>query len=777
MCSPTTKMRRWPVALLLLWTERAVASTTDSFVEDVIAERLQTNIDRLMQTPFIPLQYTAESHRMGFLSTASTEDVRQMLYEQTLASGAGVSDIDMVYAGLEDGRFVGYFSAESYTYGADSASDPDLRWDPYSLDAIDATCAAAKSCSDGTSTDQTACEAADCSGAACVWGYHPCRKESDWTLAASCPTAERHGSCHAHGTDTADLDEAACALVPHSFWHDPCTVEGCCDSALRIYYATSRAARGEPTSFSRWRLYDPRMRPWYREAISAWHSDQRQMGWSSVYVFSTSQQLGLTAMMTTYDPASGSPDGVFAVDFELATISSIIKDSLSGTADAFAYIVETSEGSSQYGLTKGLIIGSSSDEPVMVSASSLDRLGSCSDGSSADRSTCEAVDCDGNPCVWAECTVSDCRLRATGSQHPAVAASAAALERKGWPANEFVTEGTDAVGWEAYTQTYTGDHGLSWLVVTGISRTCKVCDTWSSKNGACTQCVPVPGQIDCPCCSPGTYNYRQGASSTSCIACDTLAIPTVKPPLSRVTPEALLLPQACPGGLPGEAVVIPYAGLWVHQRADGTPELLACENANACAQGNVSTWITGADGGVCGANYEGFLCRECIDGYAKVAGFCVECDGFNFLMFAQSVLYNFVIAFALLHVSTIAVVSSSEFKQIWYKVSQASQGTVSFGDKLKQANACVQVDVHETGFLDEDGVIAVLELLGVGDANTIGSELVERLGRDPPYFYSPYQAPRHQGSLTGEALLRTPYCPCTDDESAFYGRGLDHSHA
>jgi predicted ATP-dependent serine protease len=83
--------------------------------------------------------------------------------------------------------------------------------------------------------------------------------------------------------------------------------------------------------------------------------------------------------------------------------------------------------------------------------------------------------------------------------------------------------------------------------------------------------------------------------------------------------------------------------------------------------------MAGADGGVCGAEYEGFMCRECIDGYAKVAGFCVECDSFNFLMFAQSVLYNFVVAFALLHVSTIAVVSSSEFKQIWYKVSQASQ--------------------------------------------------------------------------------------------------------
>jgi hypothetical protein len=224
-------MGRWLVARLLLGMECAGATGTDSFVEEVISERLQTNIDRLMQIPFTPMQYTAESHQMGFLSTSSTEDVRQMLYEQTLASDAGISSIDMVYAGLEDGRFVGYFSPESYTYGADSASDPDLRWDPYTVDAIDATCAAGKSCSDGTSTDQTACEAADCSGVACVWAYHPCRKESDWTLAASCPAGARPGSCHAHGTDIADLDEAACALVPHSFWHDPCTVDGCCDSS------------------------------------------------------------------------------------------------------------------------------------------------------------------------------------------------------------------------------------------------------------------------------------------------------------------------------------------------------------------------------------------------------------------------------------------------------------------------------------------------------------------------------------------------------------------
>ena len=97
--------------------------------------------------------------------------------------------------------------------------------------------------------------------------------------------------------------------------------------------------------------------------------------------------------------------------------------------------------------------------------------------------------------------------------------------------------------------------------------------------------------------------------------------------------------------------------------------------------------------------------------------------------------------------------------------------------RCDRTHAFVQVDVHETGFLDKDGVIAVLELLGVGDADTIGSGLVAKLGREAPYFYSQFQPPRHEGSKTGEALLQTPFCSGAVDESAFYGRGKDRSHA
>ena len=735
-------------ALALLLSARGGAEAA-SFTETVLAERLRVNIDALMAEPFNPLKYTQESHELQFLDTAQTEDVRQLLYEQTLATGTGTNSIDMVYAGLEDGRFVGYFSPTSHTYGADSTADAALDWAPYTLGTIDATCADAKSCSDGASADQDTCEAAACAGSPCVWGYQPCRKEADYTLAASC-AGLRDGSCHAHGVDTSDVaTEAACDLIANSFWHDPCTVDGCCDSALRIYYSTSQFQRGRAVAYTRWRLYDPRMRAWYREAISGYVDNERSTGWSSIYIFSTSQQLGLTATLTTAEGTScsdsastdqaaceaadcsgaactwshGTPDGVFAVDFTLAMISGILSSSLAGSVGAFAYIVETQAGTSKFGLTRGLIIGCSSEEDVMV------------DGPLGD------------------CTETRCRLRATGSTHPAVATSAAALESQGWPSGVFLSDGSMGVGWEVFTKQYTGEFGLSWLVVSGITRSCETCDVWDSAEGLCGPCIAVPGLVECPCCAPGQYSYHEGAATSTCVSCDTLDIPMVKPPLDLVTAEALLLPEACPGGLPGEAVVVPYAGLWVHKLSDGTPELLGCENGDACLQGNASTWGVGADGGVCGDRYKGFMCRECTDGHSKIAGWCVECDSFNVLMFIQSLLINFIAAFALLHVSTIAVVSSRDFKSIWYKV-----------------------DVHETGFLDEDGVVAVLKLLGVGDAESIGAQLVQDIGCDPPHFHSPHKQARHDGSLTGAELLKTKSRQ-KDDEFEFFGKGKDKSHA
>ena len=69
--------------------------------------------------PFNPLEYSAEVIALSVLDLTSSLDAQQWLYQQTLATGTGVdSNIDMVYLGLEDGRFLGYFGPSSYTYGS-----------------------------------------------------------------------------------------------------------------------------------------------------------------------------------------------------------------------------------------------------------------------------------------------------------------------------------------------------------------------------------------------------------------------------------------------------------------------------------------------------------------------------------------------------------------------------------------------------------------------------------------------------------------------------------
>lgn len=80
----------------------------------------------------------------------------------------------------------------------------------------------------------------------------------------------------------------------------------------------------------------------------------------------------------------------------------------------------------------------------------------------------------------------------------------------------------------------------------------------------------------------------------------------------------------------------------------------------------------------------------------------------------------------------------------------------------------MQVDLHRTGFLDQDGVIAVLELLGVGDVDTVAKDLMDGIGRDPPFFNS-----KRQERVKGRDSLNSD----TADESEFYGKGKDRTHA
>ena len=80
-------------------------------------------------------------------------------------------------------------------------------------------------------------------------------------------------------------------------------------------YSTSPANAGVPINFTRWRTYDPRVRPWYTSASSAWATTTLQLGYSPVYAFASSGELGITA--TGVIMSDGTFLGVYGLDCEL----------------------------------------------------------------------------------------------------------------------------------------------------------------------------------------------------------------------------------------------------------------------------------------------------------------------------------------------------------------------------------------------------------------------------------------------------------------------------
>lgn len=393
-----------------------------SYSEAVLSTRVQANIEGVMEEPFSPLDFTADAHRLDFLDLTDTLELQQWVYGQALATHTGdstQSSIDMLYVGLEDGRFLGYFSPTSYTYRGAGDGAPDaagLHWAPYTLATVDC--------------DLIRCHAGSTVSSSCAANVN-----AGATYDGVC-TDHRSGA-----TDAAFSDQTTCQTAGN-IWYAPCTTDKCCDSSIRNYYSTSEVARGAPTDVTRWRVYDHRVRPWYREAISAWSDEGRSSVWSSVYPFISAQTLGLSAMQVVFQADGATPEAIFAVDFTLAMISTVIESSLAGSDRSFSYVVETQPGFS------GLLIGASSLEPLSVVV-------------------------DG--------TVI--RLSALDSTHPHISASAAVLAGMSWTtiagevcasdisstASAVYRAGGGSVGWEIHTKCTRNNafHGLSWLVVTG----------------------------------------------------------------------------------------------------------------------------------------------------------------------------------------------------------------------------------------------------------------------------------------------------------------------
>ncbi|MDJ1169279.1 adenylate/guanylate cyclase domain-containing protein [Roseofilum sp. BLCC_M154] len=90
-------------------------------------------------------------------------------------------------------------------------------------------------------------------------------------------------------------------------------------------------AQGNPTNqLIRSAEYDPRTRPWYQAAVQA-----KTATWSPIYLFSASEDLGITPVLPLYDD-QGTLKGVLGVDYTLTQISHFLASlEISDTGEAF----------------------------------------------------------------------------------------------------------------------------------------------------------------------------------------------------------------------------------------------------------------------------------------------------------------------------------------------------------------------------------------------------------------------------------------------------------
>ena len=106
---------------------------------------------------------------------------------------------------------------------------------------------------------------------------------------------------------------------------------------------------GAPGAFKRDRQYDPRQRGWYKETKAAGAGI-----WSSIYVFASSNQLGLTKCEPMFN-SSGHMTAVLAVDYTLGDIDTFLSSEFSKDGRA-VFLVEKGNG---------YLVGSSTLDPIL----------------------------------------------------------------------------------------------------------------------------------------------------------------------------------------------------------------------------------------------------------------------------------------------------------------------------------------------------------------------------------------------------------------------------
>eukprot|EP00944_MAST-04C_sp_MAST-4C-sp1_P001414 g1414.t1 len=159
------------------------------------------------------------------------------------------------------------------------------------------------------------------------------------------------------------------------------------------------------------RQYDPRVRGWYKQT----KAEMKQV-WSSIYIFASSNQLGLTACEPVKD-TDGNLLGVLAVDYTLGDIDKFLTDEFSAEGRA-VYLVEKETG---------FLVGSSTLDPIL-------------------RLVKEGED--------------PVRVKATESKDALVQTTASYLDSINWPERLQVHK-----GYYIQVRSYLDPGGLSWYIV------------------------------------------------------------------------------------------------------------------------------------------------------------------------------------------------------------------------------------------------------------------------------------------------------------------------
>ena len=453
------------------------------------------------------------------------------------------------------------------------------------------------SATDGSDVCPQGCDsAAACTGTA-----------TQYSLSAACAGSSSESSCTATSADG---------------------TAGCCDQDIRTYHATTVAARGVPQSLTGWTTYDPRERAWYTEEMAR----AEDAGWSSVYVFSTSGELGVTRTAKMKRDSDTDPIGVLGVDFELSSISNILNATLSGTDNGWAFVVERS------GDDAGLLLGSSFGTPLR--------------GGSGER--CYAHDTSTTSCPDLPETIAACarHLHAEGwreTEDGEVLTNAVPGHRGG--------NATAGLRYEVVSKHFTTD-GLDWLIVVGQDIVCQDNERWVF--GKCEDCtsgqVPRDDRV-CLACGDtfiGTVSDEQvvGGLGTRCgCPVGSYSVGHHDPPICRPCTELNSRivgvldkyedpivwegPGVCPGGIPVRSDLVelprgrvcPLPKLWIETVVAPSEQLprlalIACPSCVSAPCTNATAEQVHAQ---CKEHHTGFLCADCEPGYKLVDDECVEC--------------------------------------------------------------------------------------------------------------------------------------------------------